>query len=32
MEEQVKTTALKEEEFNKHIDFNVWKKLFAYEV
>ena len=30
MEEQVKTTALKEEEFNKHIDFNVWKKLFAY--
>lgn len=28
--EELKTTALKEEEFTKRIDMNVWKKLFAY--
>ncbi len=30
MEEQAKTSALKEEEFSKRIDMNVWKKLFVY--
>lgn len=30
MAEELRTTALKEEEFSKRIDMNVWKKLLAY--
>lgn len=30
MAEELRTTALKEEEFSKHIDMSVWRKLLAY--
>lgn len=30
MSEELTTTALKEEEFNKKVDMKVWKRLLAY--